>query len=47
MIIKNEKKKHGELVKKLSLFQEEGVCEFLPKKLELFEKVLEELKKRR
>ena len=45
LIIKNMKRKSmGELVNKLLLFQEEGVEEFLPKKLELLEKVLEELK---
>ena len=45
LIIKNMKRKSmGELVNKLLLFQEEGVEDFLPKKLELLEKVLEELK---
>ena len=45
LIIKNMKRKSmGELVNKLLLFQEEGVEDYLPKKLELLEKVLEELK---
>jgi len=45
LIIKNMKRKSmGELVNKLLLFQEEGGEDFLPKKLELLEKVLEELK---
>ena len=44
-IIKNMKRKSmGELVNKLLLFQEEGGDDFLPKRLELLEKVLEELK---
>ena len=45
LIIKNMKRKSmGELVNKLLLFQEEGADDFLPKKFELLEKVLEELK---
>ena len=45
LIIKNMKRKSmGELVNKLLLFQEEGGDDFLPKRLELLEKVLEELK---
>ena len=45
LIIKNMKRKSmGELVNKLLLFQDEGVDDFIPKKLELLEKVLEELK---
>ena len=45
LIIKNMKRKSmGELVNKLLLFQEEGAEEFLNKKLDLLEKVLEELK---
>ena len=45
LIIKNMKRKSmGELVNKLLLFQDEGADDFIPKKLELLEKVLEELK---
>ena len=45
LIIKNMKRKSmGELVSKLLLFQEDSIEEFLPKKFELLEKVLEELK---
>ena len=45
LIVKNMKRKSmGEIVNKLLLFQEEGGDDFLPKRLELLEKVLEELK---
>ena len=45
LIIKNMKRKSmGELVNKLLLFQDEGADDFIPKKFELLEKVLEELK---
>ena len=45
LIIKNMRRKSmGELVSKLLLFQEDSIEEFLPKKFELLEKVLEELK---
>ena len=45
LIVKNMKRKSmGEIVNKLLLFQEEGGEDFLQKRLELLEKVLEELK---
>ena len=45
LIVKNMKRKSmGELVNKLLLFQDEGGDDFLPKKLELLLRVLEELK---
>ena len=45
LMIKNMRRKSmGEIINKLLLFQEEGEEDFLPKKIELLEKVLEELK---
>ena len=45
LLVKNmNRKSMGEIVNKLLLFQEEGMEDFLQKRLELLEKVLEELK---
>ena len=45
LVIKNMRRKSmGEIINKLLLFQDESGDDFLPKKLELLEKVLEELK---
>ena len=44
-LVKNmNRKSMGEIVNKLLLFQEEGMEDFLPKRLELLERVFEELK---
>ena len=45
LMVKNMRRKSmGEIINKLLLFQDDSGDEFLPKKLELLEKVLEELK---
>ena len=45
LMVKNMRRKSmGEIINKLLLFQDESGDDFLPKKLELLEKVLEELK---
>ena len=45
LLVKNMKRKSmGEIINKLLLFQEEGLDDFIPQKLELLKKVLEELK---
>ena len=45
LMVKNMRRKSmGEIISKLLLFQDDSGDEFLPKKLELLEKVLEELK---
>jgi hypothetical protein len=45
LMVKNMRRKSmGEIISKLLLFQDDSGEEFLPKKIELLEKVLEELK---
>ena len=45
LLVKNMKRKSmGEIINKLLLFQEEGAEDFIPQKLELLQKVLDELK---